>query len=70
MKEAFEHVAHKLGIRAKYSQNLTKTQLSVHGAQNRDWYLSMVRWTTKGSPNNGYHGRLEGQREHFGQWLK
>jgi len=33
MEEAFEDVAHKLGIKAKYNQNLNQTQLSVHGTQ-------------------------------------
>ena len=67
MKEAFEHVTHKVGIKAKFNQNLTQTQLSVHGAQDRDWYLRMVSWITKGNPTNGYQRRLERHREHFGK---
>ena len=67
MKEAFEDVTLKVGIKAKYNQNLTQTQLSVHGAQDRDWYLRMVGWITKGNPTNGYQRRLERHREHFGQ---
>lgn len=67
MKEAFEHVTHKVGIKAKYNQNLTKSQLSVHGAQDGDWYLRVVSWITKGNPTNGYQRRLERHREHFGQ---
>jgi hypothetical protein len=66
MKEAFEDVTDKVGIKAKYNQNLTKTQLSVHGAQDRDWYLRVVNWITKGNPTNGYQRRLERHREHFG----
>jgi len=67
IKEVFEDVTYKVGIRAKYNQNLTKTQLSVHGAQDRDWYLRMVNWITKGNPTNRYQRRLERHREHFGQ---
>ena len=66
MKEAFEDVTDKVGIKAKYNQNLTKTQLSVHGAQDRDWYLRVVNWITKGNPTNGYQRRLERHRKHFG----
>jgi len=67
MKEAFEDVTHKVGIKAKYNQNLTQTQLSVHGAQDRDWYLRMVSWITKGNPTDGYQRRLERHRKHFKQ---
>ena len=67
MKEAFEDVTYKVGIKAKFNQNLTQTQLSVHGAQDRDWYLRMVNWITKGNPTIGYQRRLERHREHFGQ---
>ena len=67
MKEAFEDVTHKVGIKAKYNQNLTKTQLSVHGAQDRDWYHRMVGWITKGNPTKGYQRRLERHRKYFGQ---
>ncbi|MDA7561894.1 hypothetical protein N8860_09120 [Alphaproteobacteria bacterium] len=67
MKEAFEDVTYKVGIKAKFNQNLTQTQLSVHGAQDRDWYLRMVNWIIKGSPTIGYQSRLERHRKHFGQ---
>ena len=67
MKEAFEDVTHKVGIKAKYNQNLTKTQLYAHGAQDRDWFLRMISWMGKGSPTNGYQRRLERHREYFGQ---
>ena len=67
MKEAFEDVTYKAGIKAKFNQSLTQTQLSVHGAQDRDWYLRMVNWITKGSPTIGYQSRLERHREYFGQ---
>ena len=67
MKEAFEDVTQKVGIKAKCNQNLTTTQLSVHGAQDRDWHLRVVNWITKGNPTNGYQKRLERHREHFGQ---
>ena len=67
MKEAFEDVTHKVGIKAKWNQNLTQTQLSVHGAQDRDWYLRVVGWITNGNPTNGYQRLLERQRKHSEQ---
>ena len=67
MKEAFEDVTYKVGIKAKFNQNLTRTQLYAHGAQDRDWYLRMANWITKGSPTIGYQSRLERHREYFGQ---
>ncbi len=67
MKKAFEDVTHKVGIKAKYNQNLTKTQLYAHGAQDRDWFLRMISWMGKGNPTNGYQRRLERHREYFGQ---
>jgi hypothetical protein len=67
MKEAFEDVTHKVGIKAKFNQNLTKTQLYAHGAQDRDWFLRMISWMGKGNPTNGYQRRLKRHREHFGQ---
>ena len=67
MKEAFEDVTYKVGIKAKYNQNLTKTQLYAHGAQDRDWFLRMIGWMGKGNPTNGYQRRLERHREYFGQ---
>ena len=67
MKEAFEHVTYKVGIKVKFNENLTKTQLSTHGAQDRDWYLRMVNWITKGNPTIGYQRRLERHRKYFGQ---
>ena len=66
MKEAFEHVTYKVGIKVKFNENLTKTQLSAHGAQDRDWYLRMISWMGKGNPTNGYQRRLERHREYFG----
>ena len=67
MKEAFEDVTNKVGIEVKYNQNLTKTQLSVHGAQDRDWYLRMFDWITKGNPTNGYQRRLKRHQDYFNQ---
>jgi hypothetical protein len=67
MKEAFEDVTHKVGIKVKYNQNLTKTQLYAHGAQDRDWFLDMFQSLFKGNPTNGYQRRLERHREYFGQ---
>jgi hypothetical protein len=67
MKEAFEDVTNKVGIEVKFNQNLTKTQLYGHGAQDRDWYLRMFDWITKGNPTNGYQKRLKRHRKYFGQ---
>jgi hypothetical protein len=67
MKEAFEDVTKKVGIEVKFNQNLTKTQLYGHGAQDRDWYLRMFDWITKGNPTNGYQKRLKRHRKYFGQ---
>ena len=41
MKEAFNEVTKKARIKVKFNQNLTKTQLYAHGAQDRDWFLDM-----------------------------
>ena len=66
MKEAFEDVTNKVCIKAKYNENLTKTQLNAHGVQDRDWYLRIISWMGKGNPTNGYQRRLERHREYFG----
>ena len=65
MKEAFEDVTHKVGSKAKYNQNLTKTQLHVHGAKDRDWFLDMFQSLFKDNPPNGYQRRLKRHREYF-----
>ena len=66
MKEAFEHVTYKTGIKAKFNDNLTKKQLYAHGAQDRNWFLGMIDTLRKGDPTDGYKRRLERHREHFG----
>ena len=65
MKEAFEHVTHKTGIKAKFNDNLTKKQLYAHGAQDRNWFLDMVSFLREGSPCEGYLRRLKRHRSHF-----
>ena len=65
MKEAFEDVTHKVGIKVKFNQNLTKTQLYAHGAQDRNWFLDMITFINKGSPSKGYLKRLTRHREHY-----
>ena len=67
MKEAFNEVTKKARIKVKLNQNLTKKQLYVHGAQDRDWFLDMFQSLFKGNPTNGYQRRLERHREYFGQ---
>ena len=66
MKEAFEHVTYKTGIKAKLNDNLTKKQLYAHGAQDRNWFLDMFQSLFKSNPTNGYQRRLERHRKHFG----
>ena len=66
MKEAFEQVTYKVGIKAKFNENLTKKQLYVHGAQDRNWFLSMIDTLRKGDPTDGYKRRLERHNECFG----
>jgi hypothetical protein len=67
MEEAFNEVTEKARIKVKFNQNLTKTQLYAHGAQDRDWFLDMFQSLFKSKPTNGYQRRLERHREHFGQ---
>ena len=66
MKEAFEQVTYKVGIKVKFNENLTKQQLYVHGANDRNWLLDMLSFVQKGKPSEGYKIRLERHREHFG----
>ena len=66
MKEAFEHVTYRTGIKAKFNANLTKKQLYANGAQDRNWFLDMVSFINKGSPSQGYVKRLERHWGHFG----
>ena len=65
MKEAFNEVTKKARIKVKFNQNLTKTQLYAHGAQDRGWFLDMFQSLFKGNPTNGYKRRLERHRKHF-----
>ena len=65
MKEAFEHVTYKTGIKAKFNTNLTKKQLYAHGAQDRNWLLDMISFVNKGSATKGYQRRLERHRQQF-----
>ena len=65
MKEAFEHVTQKTGIKAKFNDNLTKKQLYAHAAQDRNWFLDIVSFLREGSPCEGYLRRLKRHRSHF-----
>ncbi len=65
MREAFEHVTYRTGIKAKFNANLTTKQLYANGAQDRNWFLDMVSFINKGSPSKGYVKRLERHWEHF-----
>jgi hypothetical protein len=66
MQEAFERETYKVNIKVKFNENLTKKQLYVHGAQDRNWFLDMLSFVQKGEPSGGYKRRLERHREHFG----
>jgi hypothetical protein len=66
MQEAFERETYKVNIKVKFNENLTKKQLYVHGAQDRNWFLDMLSFVQKGEPSEGYKRRLERHREHFG----
>ena len=65
MKEGYQLVTNKLGIKAKYNENITKTQLYAHGAQDRNWFLDMIASVTKGSPTKGYSKRWERHKGYF-----
>ena len=65
MKEAFKQVTQKVGIKVKFNENLTKQQLHIHGAQDWNWFLSMIDMLRKGDPTDGYKRRLDRHREHF-----
>ena len=65
MKEAFEHVTYRTGIKAKFNANLTKKQLYAHGAQDRNWFLGMGFFINKCSPSQGYIKRLTRHQSHF-----
>ena len=41
MKEAFNSVTKQTRIKVKFNENLTKSQLYMHGAQDRNWFLDM-----------------------------
>ena len=66
MKEAFSEVTKKARIKVKFNQNLTKTQLYAHGAQDKNWFLNIFESLFKVSPTNGYQRRLARHREYFG----
>ena len=66
MQEAFERETNKVNIKVKFNENLTKRQLYVHGAQDRNWLPSRIDTLRKGDPADGYKRRPERHREHFG----
>ena len=65
MKEGYQLVTNKLGIKAKYNENITKTQLYAHGAQDRNWFLDMIGSVIKGNPTKGYSERWERHRNFY-----
>ena len=67
MKEAFNEVTNSLGIKVKYNENLTKTQLYAHGTQDRNWFLDMIDYLRKGNSTKGYLGRWNRHKLAFGK---
>ena len=65
MKEGYQLVTNKLGIKAKFNENIIKTQLYAHGAQDRNWFLDMIAYVTKGNPTNGYWMRWERHKRFY-----
>lgn len=65
MKEAFNEVTNSLVIKVKYNENLTKTQLYAHGAQDRNWFLDMIGYLRKGNHTQSYLHRLERHKEYY-----
>ncbi len=70
MKGAFTEITHKVRVKFKFNENLTKQQLYSHGAQDRNWFLDMIDSIGKGNPTNGYQRRLERHQEYFGKWAE
>ena len=62
MKEAFRYVNNKKKIQAKWNPNLTKAQLYVHGATDRNWFLDMIGSTQKPEMAKEYRLRMERHR--------
>ena len=67
MKEAFNEVTNSLGVKVKYNENLTKTQLYAHGTQDRNWFLDMIDYLRKGNPSKGYLHRWNRHKIAFGK---
>ena len=66
MKEAFNSVTKQTRIKVKFNENLTKSQLYMHGAQDRNWFLDMFHSITKGDKSRGYIERLRRQMGNYG----
>ena len=67
MKEAFNVVTNQTRIKVKFNENLTKSQLYMHGAQDRGWFLDMFLSITKGDKSHGYAERMKRHRKYFGR---
>ena len=65
MKEGFQLVTNKMGIKAKFNDNLTKTHLYAYGAQDRNWFLDMIAYVSRGNPTKGYLMRWERHKRNF-----
>ena len=65
MRDAFEVVTYQTSPKVKYNENLTKTQLYAHGAQDRNWFLDMIGSVIKGNPTKGYSERWERHKLFF-----
>ena len=65
MKEAFNSVTKQTRIKVKFNENLTKSQLYMHGAQDRNWFLDMFHSITKSDKSRGYIERLRRHRDYY-----
>ena len=58
MREAFAEITQSRRIKVKYNRNLTKRQLYIHGAQDRNWFLDMIASMRSPYKSDGYKLRL------------
>ena len=49
--------ANKLGSKARYNENIIKIKLNAHSAQDRNWFLDMIAYVTRGNPTNASRAR-------------
>ena len=65
MKEGFNVVTRKTGVKAKFNKNLTKQALHYYGSMDRDWYHDSIQSLAHGHPTKGYLKRWERHKAHY-----